>query len=423
MLIEFKVSNFMSIKEKQTFSLMASKNKELMDSHTFDARLTEQSSIKLLRSAAIYGPNAAGKTNLLEALRVMRRIVLKSASDKSRGDTLPVVPFKLHSESRHAPTKFQVTFFVGDIRHQYGFSATKERIVEEWLYAFPRNRIQRWFKRTWHAEEQKHHWRFGTFLTGEKTVWQKSTRDNALFLSTAVQLNSQQLQPIYDWFKETLHCIGAGGLMPDFSISFCEGGDNTKVPDFLNKADLGIDGVRIEKESFSPQKLPQDMPDNIKQTLIKEMEGQELYTIKTVHQSAEGETIEFDLEEESNGTRKVFSLAGPFLDSLDNGYIVFIDELGGSLHPELVKFMVGLFNNKKTNPNNAQLVFTTHETYMLNQAILRRDQIWFCEKDSSRATKVFPLTDFRPRKMRENLEAAYLSGRYGAVPYIPEPQT
>lgn len=423
MLIEFKVANFMSIKEKQTFSLVASKNKELMDSHTFDARLTEQSSIKLLRSAAIYGPNAAGKTNLLHALRIMRRIVLKSALEKSRGDTLPVVPFKLHPESRYAPTKFQVTFFVGDIRHQYGFSATKERIIEEWLYAFPKNRIQRWFKRTWHAEEQKHHWRFGTFLTGEKTVWQKSTRDNALFLSTAVQLNSQQLQPIYDWFKETLHCIGAGGLMPDFSISFCEGGDNTRVPDFLNKADLGIDGVRIEKESFNPQELPQDMPDNFKQALIKEMEGQELYTIKTVHQSAEGEIIEFDLEEESNGTRKVFSLAGPFLDSLDNGYIVFIDELGGSLHPELVKFLVGLFNNKKTNPNNAQLVFTTHETYMLNQAILRRDQIWFCEKDSTRATKVFPLTDFRPRKMRENLEAAYLSGRYGAVPYIPEPQT
>lgn len=413
----------MSIKEKQTFSLVASKHKELMDSHTFDVRLSEQSSMKLLCSAVLYGPNAAGKTNLLEALRVMRRIVLKSASDKSRGDTLPVVPFKLHFESRHAPTKFQVTFLVGDIRHQYGFSATKERIIEEWLYAFPRNRIQRWFKRTWQADEQKQHWRFGAFLTGEKTVWQKSTRDNALFLSTAVQLNSQQLQPIYDWFKETLHCIGAGGLMPDFSISLCETGDHTRVPDFLNKADLGIDGVRIEKERFNPQELPQGMPDNFKQALIKEMEGQELAKVKTIHQSAEGETIEFDLEEESNGTRKVFALAGPFLDSLDNGYIVFIDELGGSLHPELVKFLVGLFNNKKTNPSNAQLVFTTHETYMLNQNILRRDQIWFCEKDKTRATKIFPLTDFRPRKLRENLEEAYLSGRYGAVPYIPESQT
>ena len=424
MLIEFNVSNFMSIKEKQTFSLVASKNQELMDSHTFDVRLSSvQSSMKLLCAAAIYGPNAAGKTNLLEAIRVMRRIVLKSALEKSRGDTLPVVPFKLHQESRQTPTTFEVVFLVGGIRYQYGFAATVEQILDEWLYAFPRNRIQRWVERTWNANAAKHDWVFGGFLTGEKTVWQKSTRDNALLLSTAVQLNSQQLQPIYDWFKETLHCIGAGELMPDLSISLCEEGGHTRVPEFLNKADLGIDGVRIEKERFNPQELPQDMPDNFKQALIKEMEDAELYTIKTVHQSAEGEKIEFNLEEESKGTRKIFSLAGPFLDSLDNGYIVFIDELGGSLHPELVKFLVGLFNNKKTNPNNAQLVFTTHETYMLNQNILRRDQTWFCEKDKTRATRVFPLTDFRPRKGHENLESAYLSGRYGALPYVPEPQT
>ncbi len=423
MLIEFEVDNFMSIKEQQTFSLVASKNKELMDSHTFDAPLAEQSSIKLLRSAAVYGPNAGGKTNLIDALRIMREIVLKSALEKGRGDALPVVPFKLHHETRQAPSKFQVTFIVGDIRYRYGFSATLERIIEEWLYAFPRNRIQRWFKRTWNAKEQKHHWRFGAFLTGEKTVWQKSTRDNALFLSTAVQLNSQQLQPIYDWFKETLHCVGAAGLNPDFSASLCEAGDKMRIPDFLNTADLGIDDVRIEKEKFNPQEFPQDMPDTLKQAFIKEMEDKELYSIRTVHHGSEGESIEFDLEEESKGTQKMFSLAGPFLDSLVNGCIVFIDELGGSLHPDLVKFLIGLFNNKKTNPANAQLVFTTHETHMLDQTILRRDQIWFCEKDDTQATRVFPLTDFRPRKMRENLEAAYLSGRYGAVPYISEPQT
>ena len=291
MLIEFEVDNFMSIKEQQTFSLVASKNKELMDSHTFDAPLAEQSSIKLLRSAAVYGPNAGGKTNLIDALRIMREIVLKSALEKGRGDALPVVPFKLHHETRQAPSKFQVTFIVGDIRYRYGFSATLERIIEEWLYAFPRNRIQRWFKRTWNAKEQKHHWRFGAFLTGEKTVWQKSTRDNALFLSTAVQLNSQQLQPIYDWFKETLHCVGAAGLNPDFSASLCEAGDKMRIPDFLNTADLGIDDVRIEKEKFNPQEFPQDMPDTLKQAFIKEMEDKELYSIRTVHHCSEGESI------------------------------------------------------------------------------------------------------------------------------------
>ena len=427
MLIEFKVTNFRSIKETQTFSLVASKNKELMDSHTFDARLAEQSSLKLLRSAAIYGANAAGKTNLVSALRVMETIVRTSALEKSRGDKLSVVPFKLHRESRHAPSTFEVVFLVDGIRYQYGFSATKERIIEEWLYAFPRNRVQRWFERTWNVDEQKHDWVFGAFLTGEKTVWQKSTRDNALFLSTAVQLNSQQLQPVYDWFNNTLHYSDNSdilGLEPIFSASFCaEGGDKRKIIKFLNEADLGIDDVRVTKEIFNPKNLPQDMSDNVRQVIVKEMENKELYDVKTIHQDSDGESIEFDLEDESDGTRKIFALAGPFLDSLERGHVVFIDELPDNLHPGLVKFLVGLFNNKKTNPGNAQLVLTTHETHILNQTILRRDQIWFCEKDGTRATRVFPLTDFRPRKMRENLEAAYLSGRYGAVPYVPEPQT
>ena len=426
MLIEFKVSNFMSIKEEQTFSLVASKSKELMDSHTFDVRLAGQSSMKLLRSAAIYGPNAAGKTNLIRALKVMDEIVLKSALKKGRGDTLPVVPFKLYRESRKAPSTFEVVFLVNGIRYQYGFSATVERIIEEWLFVFPRNRIQRWFERMWNPNEQKHDWVFGTFLTGEKALWKKSTRDNALFLSTAVQLNSQQLQPVYDWFHNTFYYSDNSDILgsePIFSASFCaEGGDKRKILKFLNEADLGIDDLRVTKESFNQKNLPQGMSDNVKQVIIKEMEGKELYTTITVHQSAEGETIEFDLEEESDGTRKIYALAGPFLDSLERGHVVFIDELPDNLHPALVKFLVGLFNNKRTNPGNAQLVFTTHETHILNQTILRRDQIWFCEKDKTRATKVLPLSDFRPRT-RENLEAAYLSGRYGALPYVPEPQT
>lgn len=427
MLIEFKVSNFKSIRQIQTFSLVTSKHKELMDSHTFDAELAEQSSIKLLRSAAIYGPNAAGKTNLVRALKVMDTIVRTSALEKSRGDLLPVVPFKLHHESRQAPSTFEVTLLVQGVRYQYGFSATKERITEEWLYAFPKNRIQRWFKRTWNWDEQKHNWEFGAFLTGEKTIWQKSTRDNALFLSTAVQLNSQQLQPVYDWFNTTLYYSESFEILgsdPVFSASFCaDGGDKGKIVNFLSEADLGIDDVRVTKEIFNPKDLPQDMADTVRQMIIREMENEELYNVKTIHRDSHGEFVEFDLEDESDGTRKIFALAGPFLDSLERGHVVFIDELPDNLHPALLKLLVGRFNNKETNPGNAQLIFTTHETHMLDQNILRRDQIWFCEKDKTQATRIYPLTDFRPRKMRENLEAAYLSGRYGAVPYIPEPQT
>ena len=125
-----------------------------------------------------------------------------------------------------------------------------------------------------------------------------------------------------------------------------------------------------------------------------------------------------DFDDESDGTQKFFSFAGPWLDTLKKGYVLVIDELHDSLHPNMVKYLVDLFHNKETNPNNAQLIFTTHETSILNQDVFRRDQIWFCEKDDEQATSLYPLTDFSPRKDRENIELGYLSGRYGALPFI-----
>ena len=414
MLIEFRVANYWSIKEEQTLSLVASGGGELMDSHTFAANGFKN---RLLRSAAVYGPNASGKTNLLLAFLSMKDIVKESALEGHRGDPFPVEPFKLDSRSRKAPTQFEVVFMVQGVRYQYGFSATETSVVSEWLFAFPEGRPQRWFEREL-GKNGHYKWKLGASLKGEKQLWQKSTRDNALFLSTAVQLNSQQLQPVYDWFNDTLRIIGVGGVSPGFSASFCKKYGSEKVVDFLKKADLGIHNLRVKQETFGPESLPEDMPDSVKQ-VVKTMKGGKVYEIKTVHKSSTGDLVEFDLDQESSGTRKVFSLAGPFLESLQNGHVLCIDELHNSLHPEFVKFLVGLFNDNTTNTGNAQLIFTTHETSILNQKILRRDQIWFCEKDKNQATTVYPLTDFHPRKRVENLELAYLSGRYGALPCTP----
>ena len=176
--------------------------------------------------------------------------------------------------------------------------------------------------------------------------------------------------------------------------------------------------IPIEKEKFDKKSLPSDMPESVRDTIASNMEGEDIYDIKTIHSTPDGKLIPLDNSEESDGTQKLFALAGPWIDSLKNGYIVFIDELHDNLHPNLVQFLVKLFHNSKTNPNNAQLIFTTHETSILNQDIFRRDQIWFCEKDEKQSTSLYPLTDFSPRKGRENLEAAYLSGRYGALPYV-----
>ncbi|EJI86926.1 RloA protein [Alishewanella aestuarii B11] len=416
MLIEMNVANFRSLNGTQTFSLVKGSGDELAVSNSF--KVTSVNELELLRSAAIYGPNASGKSNFLRALQTMKHVVLESATSRQRGDRLPVTPFRLSPETRQAPSEFEVTFLVEGVRYQYGFSATPEQIHEEWLLAYPKGRAQRWFTRVWMAEQNRFEWELGNNLTGEKQLWQKSTRDNALFLSTAVQLNSEQLQPVFDWFKSKLRLANVGGWGPLFSAKLCESEEKSKVMDFLNAADINIDDIMIETRPFDLNELPDEMPESLRNMIAGEMKGEKIREIKTIHKDSEGNSVIFDFDDESDGTQKLFSFAGPWIDSLENGHVLFIDELHDNLHPRLVRFLVELFHNPKINSKNAQLVFTTHETSILNQEVFRRDQVWFCEKDATQASKLYPLTDFSPRKGRENLELAYLSGRYGALPFV-----
>ena len=417
MLIQFTVKNYRSIKEEQVFSMVKAKGDELLASNTFEPDST--SSTPLLRSAVIYGANAAGKSNLIKALVDMESIVRLSASKAQEGDNLPVTPFLFDDVTAREPTEFEAVFIMNGVKYQYGFSMTKEKVLEEWLIAFPKSRPQRWFSRVFDKETQEYDYKFSDYLLGQKTVWQNSTRENALFLSTAVQLNSEQLKPVFNWFKEKLRPSDVSGWGPSFTASLCDN-DNTKkrVLDFLQSADFNIHDVKIEKEKFDPNNVPESLPETLREQIIKEMKGKEVIDIKTVHKTSFGKLISLDFDEESDGTQKLFSFAGPWIDVLENGYVLVIDELHDSLHPKMVKYLVSLFHSKKTNPKNAQLIFTTHETSILNQDVFRRDQIWFCEKNKSQETSLYPLTDFSPRKDRENLELGYLSGRYGALPFI-----
>lgn len=422
MLIEFSVTNFRSIHSQQTLSLAKSKLKESneLDQNTFTP--SELPGLGLLRSAAIYGPNAAGKSNLLLALRTMKEVVVESATQWQRGDEVSVIPFKLDPQSAKEPTEFVVTFIAEGVRYEYGFATTRVQIVEEWLIAYPKMRAQHWFARRWNKNKGEYDWEFGNALQGQKQLWQESTRSNALFLSTAVQLNSQQLQPIYDWFKKTLRTTT--GLEEGFTMSLCtEAEKKAQVLSFLKAADIDIHDVLVKTKVFDAGDWSDGFPDEVKAMIAKKLKGKEIAELTMVHQDSVGQPIPFDFEDESDGTQKLFSFAGPWIDVLKNGYVLFIDELHGNLHPKLVLFLVELFHSDETNPNNAQLVFTTHETSILNQEVFRRDQVWFCEKNDHRSTILFPLTDFSPRKDRENLEMSYLAGRYGALPYMHKLKT
>lgn len=416
MLIEFSVSNWRSFNDAQLLSLVAAKSTELAEDNTFEPAAPATST--LLRSSAIYGANAAGKSNLLRALRTMKRIVVDSAKWQ-HGDLIPVVPFRLDIATENAPTEFEVTFVADHVRYQYGYTASQERINEEWLFAYPNGRPQKWLGRAWNEQTNEYDWERCAALTGPKQLWQESSRQNALFLSTAVQLNCKQLQPVYDWFKKTLRMANVAGWRPTFTASLCKDPEpRAQILSFLKAADFDIQNIVVESEKMSDKHLPEGMATELKSVLLVEMADNEVFDIKTVHQAKDGRPVEFDFKDESDGTQKFFAFAGPWLDALKNGYVLVIDELHDNLHPKMVKFLVELFHNSETNPNNAQLIFTTHETSILNQDVFRRDQIWFCEKDASQATKLYPLTDFSPRKGRENLEANYLAGRYGALPYF-----
>ena len=410
MLIEMNVTNFRSFKEKQTFSMVKAKGNELPD-NAFTAQMSSGKSIDLLHSAAIYGANASGKSNFLHALYTMERIVTKQK------ENLPVVPFRLHTEYKNKPTEFEVTVLIDGIRYQYGFSATEKQIYDEWLFVYPKGKAQTWFEREWKEEKQDYKWSFSNHLTGEKQLWKKATRNNMLFLSTVSQVfekSNEKIKLLFNWFKETLQFAGSGNLGDSLvTISMCEKNEEIKkdILKYLKIADFNICDIDIKKEDIN---LPVDIPQELKE-LISFGEKKVLFA----HQNNNQEQVFFDWEDdESTGTKRFFSISGVWLDILKNGHIVFVDELNNSMHPKLVQFLVELFHNKKTNPKNAQLIFTTHDTTILNQNVFRRDQIWFCEKNQDNATTLYPLSDFHPRKKFENLEAAYLSGRYGALPFI-----
>ncbi|MBW2631653.1 MAG: ATP-binding protein [Deltaproteobacteria bacterium] len=420
MLIEFSVTNYRSFLSPQSLALTANTAAELQEENSFVSPVSNLP--RLLRSAVVYGPNAAGKSNLIYAIAFMKSFVLSSAKESQEGEKIDAIPFLFNRQDSRDPSEFEVLFIQDNIRYQYGFAVNSERVTGEWLFAYPESRAQKWFERNYDPETQKDIWYFGPKFTGLRKVWQEATRGNALFLSTAIQLNNEQLKPVFNWFDRKLVVLDQGtSISHGFSTSECENEEKKKkILKFMNAADPSITDISLEKKEFSMDHLPPDMPQSIKEEIAKDFKGKKLTELFFKHPSSDnGEDVALDFDEESAGTRKLFAMAGPWLDVLDNGLVLFVDELDTSLHPLLVRFLLNLLHNPETNKHNAQLVFTTHDTTVLDQTLMRRDQVWFVEKDNENATDLYPLSDYKPRK-GEALQKGYLYGRYGALPFPEE---
>lgn len=410
MLLEFRVRNYRSVRDEQALTLIASSDKELVNTHLSPTGL--KAAPYALRTAVIYGPNASGKSSLLRALDYLRAVVAESATAIQPGQTYNVQPFRLDVASAQQPTEFEITFLLSGVRHQYAFSMTAQRIVSESLLVYRSSKPTQLFSRR-HVDGDGYDYEFSTYLTGPRKVWQESTRPNALFLSMAAQLNSEQLSPIFNWIVRSITFLPAGAtVLPDFTTALLatEQG-RASICEFLSAADISIADVQaVPRKGVHAQWVMS--PSGLQAS----QEEREILMPVFEHSTPNG-SAKFELHDESEGTQRLYGLIAPVLDCLRDGRVLVVDELDSSLHTLLVRRLITMFQTPELNPNGAQLIFSTHDTSLLDHTLFRRDQIWFTEKDADQATRLYPLTDFSPRK-QEAWERGYLAGRYGAVPFF-----
>lgn len=405
MLVKFSVGNYRSFKDVAEFSMVAASIKA-KDPRIDEENVTKRiGGVRLLKSAAIYGANAGGKTNLVKALSFMRLFVHGSSKNTQAGDTTGVEPFRLSTETEDQPSFFEIVFLMEGKRYRYGFEANTSEVVSEWLLHGPASKEAKLFTR-----DSKGITVSPAFEEGKGLDYR--TRDNALFLSVVSQWNGAIAGKIVSWF---LNIKISAGIADDFFsldtfmyMPSVVGRD--VIVRFVKNLDLSIDDIRIEEVKVTDGGL-----------LSKGVAS--MPVTKTVHKKydADGNFISHETlgmrKNESNGTQRLYDLAGPVIGALLFGTPLIVDELDARLHPLISVAIIKLFNSRETNPKGAQLIFTTHDTNLLSSEMFRLDQIWFAEKDRQEATDLYSLVEYKV-KDEAHLERDYIDGRYGAIPFL-----
>ena len=418
MLIEFSVGNYKSFGETVTFSMVAAKISSQDKNVDVNNTIRVNDDLMLLKSAAVYGANASGKSNLISAFAFMQNFISDSSKGQST-DSIDVEPFRLNLEWSQKPSFFEIVFLLNGKRYRYGFEANKDRIVSEWLFCVRSTKEVRLFERD-----------FGVFKISKEFKEGKGlevkTRDNALFLSVVAQFNGKILNQIIGaTHMPSFNVIsGLDNVIPAFITGLIFLSAETVRKEILNlvKAlDLSIDDVEIDENVLSNDELAL-LPVGTQQ-MMRDHNLKLPAKVKTLHKIYNPKTntvslARFDLyKDESEGTKKLFAFAGIFTAILAFGGVLVIDEFDTKLHPLISKTLVKLFNSCETNRNNAQLIFATHDTNLLDKKLFRRDQIWFTEKDQTSQTRLYSLVEYHVRNTAA-YESDYIQGRYGAIPFI-----
>lgn len=420
MLIEFQVENYLSFRDPVALSMLAS-NK--ISEHK-DENIIPHKRTPLLKTAVIYGANASGKSNLLNSLVFMRGFVINSSKEGQTGEPINIKPFKLDVASLEQPSRFEVVFLLDEVRYRYGFEATREMVVKEWLFKAPKIAEKALFLRDGEDIDVSQE-----FTEGKRL--EENTRSNALFLSVVANLNGKLSGQIIEWFRsinfvhglhERGHTLFSTSMLKDVE---CQ----DRLMDFIRKADFGIKDILVTDKKIDVSKEYPHLTEIERQVLTSRYQIDKRTSLHSVHNRYKDDqifdtvTMDFE-EEESEGTRKFFALIGPVLDCLNKGSILVADEMESKMHPLLTRMIVRLFHSSKTNPKNAQLIFATHDTNLLQNINFRRDQIWFTEKTQQQATDLYSLAEIKLAKGAVRKDASYekdyFRGRYGAVPYLGE---
>jgi hypothetical protein len=400
MLLEFRVKNFKSFKDETIFSMEATADKSHPDN------VITEGKFKALKTSVIFGANASGKTKLIEAMGLMRGLVTRSLTH-TQSTQLPYFPFIFDDVSKNEPTTFGIKFTNEEILYDYHFSYNSENIIDEVLKYYPKNKAATIFER----HDQKF-----IFVNdkAKQRMISEAVKENVLYLSVSSQLKYAPSQEVFEWFQKFLVITnGDPEHLIEILIKRMESDHSfeTRVLKALRIADFGITSLM-------------ELEGEVKNTSVKPQKSSALslqdvwLTHNATNKNGENIQVELPMYEESSGTVNFISMIGPVIDTILGGTTLVVDEIDLTFHSDLSKWIIGLFHNPKENPNGAQLIFNTHDTNLLNQNLIRRDQVWFVEKNWETGTStISSLSEFKVRKDK-NIEDAYLSGRYRAVPFI-----
>ncbi len=410
MLLNFRVANHRSIRDEQ----------ELQLHPVYDADRPAGTAWEAVPVAGLFGANAAGKSNLVDALEFMAHLVVYSHRESEPDGGLPRRPFRLDEGARDDPSWYVIDLLLDGVRFTYGFSIDDDQVLDEWLYSYPHGRKRKIFQRAVDDIDPG-----DSQPERELRLVESITEPNVLFMSVAARSKQDAFRPVFEWFRRSLQFSrlrnGSRYAMRE-TLRLMESPEtNPEFRELLRAADLGI-------EEFGTREVPMEEPewrqrDAFRQpSLFPAGESPMVLQPWIGHRGRAG-VVRMELRDQSAGTRALLAAAPRFLAALRRGGTFVVDEIDSSLHPLLTARLIGLFQDPETNPHRAQLIFTTHDASLLGRVdgeeILKRDQVWFVQKNEFGETVLFALAEFRPRQ-EENRERRYLGGSYGGVPFIDD---